>query len=91
MVTDLDAVNRQPPAHFGVNGFDNFLLKRPATNIRLVGCDDQQETGPLELRARRRNLGKNLKFSWVSRRIWLCFALQGAVDDPVAIKKNGAA
>jgi hypothetical protein len=64
MVTDLHAVNRQPPAHFGVNGFDNFLLKRPATNIRLVGCDDQQETGPLELRARRRNLGKNLKFRY---------------------------
>ena len=90
MITDLHAVNRQPPAHFGVNGFHDFLLERAATHVRLVGRHNEQKTGCLEFRARGGNLGKNFKFSQVSRRIGLGFALQSPVDDAVAVKKNGA-
>ena len=44
MITDFHPVNGQPPAHFGMNGFDDFLFERATTHVRLVGRDDQQET-----------------------------------------------
>jgi len=91
MVTDFDAVNRQLTAHFGVDGFHHFLFQCAAAHVRLVGHHHEQETGPLELRARGGGIGENFKFSQAARRIGLGFALQGAVDDPVAVKKNGAA
>ena len=90
MIADLHAVNRQPPAHFRMNRFHGFLTQRAAAHVRLVGHHHQQKTCCLEPGASGRHLGKNLKFSQVPGRIRLPVALQGAVDDAVAIEKNGA-
>ena len=63
VITNPDAVNRQPPAHFGVNGFHDFPLERPATNIRLVGHDHEQKTGLFKTMACCRDFRKNFKFT----------------------------
>ena len=47
MITDFHAVKRQLPAHFSVDGFDQFQLDCAATDIRLVRGDDEQKAGGL--------------------------------------------
>jgi hypothetical protein len=90
MKTDFHAVKRQSAAHFGVDGFDQIHFDCAATDIRLICGDDQQKSGGLQFRTSFGNAGKNFKFGQISRRIWLAIARQRAIDDPVAIQKNGA-
>ena len=89
VITDLHPVNRKPPAHFGVNRLDGFLLERAAAHVGLVRHHHEQEAGLFEPRARGRNIGKNFKLIQTHRRIRPVVALQSAVDDAVAVEENG--
>ena len=89
VITDLHPVNRKPLAHFGVNRLDNYFFERPAAHVRLVGCDNEQEAGLLQLCTGSGNLGENFKFVQVPGRIRFAVTLQRMVNDAIAIKKNG--
>ena len=65
-----------------------FKVPRP-TSGWLVATTSRKPAA-FNRRARRRNLGKNFKFAQARRRIRLAIALQRAVDDAIAVEKNGA-
>jgi len=88
--TNLHAVNGKLLDQMRVNCFHEFLFQGAASDIRLVRRNDQQKSGGFQFRAGAGNFGKEFKFIQVSRREWLAVAFQRAVDDTVAIQKNGA-
>jgi len=90
MKTDFDAVEWKLPPHFGVNGLDQFFFDRAATYVRLICGNDEQKTGGLQFGARFGNAGENFKFCEGSWRIRLAVMRQRAIDDAIAIQKNGA-
>ena len=73
-----------------MNHFHNFLLKRSAADVGLVGRHDEQVASVLELFARGGHAGKNFEFIQIPRGIRLAVVFQGAVDDAVAVEKDGA-
>jgi epoxyqueuosine reductase len=76
--------------HVPVDLFDDFLFQCAATNVRLVGGDNEQKTRCLQLRTRGGNFGKDFKLAQVRWRIRFAVAFQRAVDDAVAVEENCA-
>jgi len=68
---------------------DNFFFERSTAHVRLVGHHHKQKTGLLQLCTGGGNLGKNFKFVQVPGGIRFAVTLQRAVDNAIAVEKNG--
>ena len=89
MVTNLDTIQRQCLAHVSMESLHGFLARRPSTDIGLVGCDHEEKACRFELRARLQDTGQNLELFRARWRIRLPVANQSAIDDPIAVEKDG--
>ena len=73
VVTDLHTVNGQLRLHVGVDGFDDGLLERAATDIGLVGGDDDEETRGFQAGAGTGDIGQDIELSQAGGRVGLGF------------------
>ena len=90
MITNLHAIQGQLTAHVRVERFDEGLRNRAAPDIGLIGGDDEEESGVLQLSTSLSHSGKNLELRETGRWVWLVVANKRAIDDAVAVEENSA-
>ena len=90
MVANLNEVDaRNERSQMPVHGFHDLSVLRAATDIRLVGDDNQDETGGFELFAALGNALVKSKLLQSGRRIGSAFANNLAVKGAIAIEEDG--
>lgn len=91
MKTNFDSVQRgHSRAQRGVHRFDRLTILRSATNVRLVRHDDQKKPGLFKLPAVFSDVGIKLELAKVRGRKRKPVADHRAVENAVAIEKDGA-
>jgi hypothetical protein len=86
---DLDPVDWQPGPNVEMDLIHNDAIKSATSDVGLVGGNNQDEARRFEPRAGPGNRGHKFKLPKAHGRIRLAPPLQGAVDDAIAIQKNG--
>src|SRR5690348_4901280 len=87
---NLDVVELQELPQLSMNRVHLLARNSPASDIRLVGNENQRKSGFAQLAARFENAGQQPQFGQRRRRVRLAVADDGAVYHAVAIQKNGA-
>ncbi|HUR92442.1 MAG TPA: hypothetical protein VMY38_07190 [Gemmatimonadaceae bacterium] len=78
-------------AQAAVHFFDQIETRKPVADIRLVGHDDDEESGILEALHYRRGIRHQTQIAELSRRIRLSGDYQSATQHAVPVKKNSGA
>ena len=91
VITGEEAVDRQARSKGFVYGLNLRTGLAAASDIGLIGNNNQRNTQPFEVSKGERRVGENVEFRHIPRRIGFSVANRGSVQYTITIEKDGAA
>jgi hypothetical protein len=89
VIANEEIVDRERHPERLVDAFHYGALLGSARHIRLVGHDQQKKSLGFQCSQGFRHVRQDFQFVHTGRRVWLPLADNGAIQDSVAIEKNG--